>query len=524
MRTPVQKSPLKSPRYILTTEKTGQVFMRTPEKPIRMISARYTPHVRRSGAGGPFQPHQNTTMQLYSGEICADYTQGGSAAAGEAGVDPGGAMYVTDGDAWALGITGGSVYDVAVDSQGNIVVAGSTRGPLKLGLDATLPARPDGLFVAKLDANGHYLWGHAFSDNSMYSGIDVAVTPEDDIAIAFVLEGQTAVLGQAIPEADERDTLVIRLDSEGSLLWSRLLGGSGWQQFATVAVNQDGEIFVSGVSTGVLDFGGGARPSAGGQDAFFAKLGPDGSHVFSRVFGDGQDETAWDVATAANGEVLLTGNFAGTIDLGGGELTARGFDTKNLFIARYDSDGNHLHSQRIAGTSRLPHSCIAPASDDGVVICGSYHNTIELGDITYDTRDHSTSLADDGFLAIIDAQGDVVASHSFGGEELDGCNAVVVDSQGDIFATGNFMGVVNLGGSDLGEAGKHGLFYSHYDAEGAHLGSKGFVSDAMAYPRAIALLPSRVVLIGGYVSDGTLDLGFATVRGELGFVIAMPPP
>lgn len=44
----------------------------------------------------------------------------GPTAAGAPGADGGGATYVKDGDTWALGIVGGSIYDMEVDSQGNI--------------------------------------------------------------------------------------------------------------------------------------------------------------------------------------------------------------------------------------------------------------------------------------------------------------------------------------------------------------------------------------------------------------------
>ncbi len=496
----------------------------------------------------------------------SDASRADAGAASE--VDSGDGTYAADGDgnAWAMGIAGAAVYDMAVDSEGNIVLAGDTRGPVKLGPDATLPASANRWFVAKLDANGHYLWGHALPDDGPYGSYGVsgsygvhaiAVTPEDDIVLAGAVEGQAAILGDTLPEATERDTVLTKLDPDGHPLWNRLFEGTGLRYCNAVAVSQAGDIFVAGGSNAPRQTEEGLRPSIGKDHGFLTKAAPDGSHVFTLLFDTALDQEVQDVAIAANGDVLITGRFEGHIDLGGGELTARGFDTRNLFVARYDSDGNHLHSQRIASTAYLPTSHIAPtpgnavptavptapdaavdgAGSDaavdgaidgdvggGAVICGSYRGELDLGDTTYDTRDHSTRRSDDGYLATIDPRGNLLHSRRFGGERLDWCNDVTTDSQGDVFATGRFWGLLNLGGDDLGDPNKYSLFYSRYDTHGAHLHSRAFVTENTANAMAIGLLPSGHVVIAGYASRDGLDLGFTALHSADGFVVAIPPP
>jgi hypothetical protein len=50
------------------------------------------------------------------------------------------------------------------------------------------------------------------------------------------------------------------------------------------------------------------------------------------------------VAVDGAGNVLLTGDFDGTVDFGGGPLTSAGSD--DIFVAKLDAQGNHLWSKR----------------------------------------------------------------------------------------------------------------------------------------------------------------------------------
>ncbi len=78
---------------------------------------------------------------------------------------------------------------------------------------------------------------------------------------------------------------------------------------------------VIGVFQGAVDFGGGSMNSAGGRDIFVAKLaGADGSHIWSRHFGSPYEDGGSAVALDASGNPIVTGNFLGMVDFGGGSV------------------------------------------------------------------------------------------------------------------------------------------------------------------------------------------------------------
>ncbi len=109
------------------------------------------------------------------------------------------------------------------------------------------------------------------------------------------------------------------------------LGDAAEQSGVSVAA-AGGFTLVAGDFEGTLDAGGGPLASAGARDVFVAKLDLAGEHVWSKRFGDGASQTLGSVAVDRDGNVVLTGAFAGTLDLGAGPLTS--VDALDIFVAK----------------------------------------------------------------------------------------------------------------------------------------------------------------------------------------------
>ena len=81
-----------------------------------------------------------------------------------------------------------------------------------------------------------------------------------------------------------------------------------------------------------MDLGGGALSSAGDLDGFVVKLSADGEFLWSRRFGDANPDMGIDVAADADGFVTVTGWFEGSVDLGSEPLASAG--GRDAFLAR----------------------------------------------------------------------------------------------------------------------------------------------------------------------------------------------
>ena len=219
---------------------------------------------------------------------------------------------------------------IATDLMGNVLVTGSFRGAVDFGggLPLTSAGGSDG-FVAKLAPDSSFMWSKAFGDTMDQEGTSIAADPEGNVLVTGFFFGK-ADFGGGVPltSAGESDIFVAKLAPDSSPVWSKAFGDAAYQEGTSIAADPKGNVLVTGFFYGKsdFDFGGGVPlTSPGGSDAFVAKLAPDSSPIWSKGFGgDAADPDITSIAVDPLSNVLVTGSFFGTVDLGGGPLNSAG--------------------------------------------------------------------------------------------------------------------------------------------------------------------------------------------------------
>jgi hypothetical protein len=272
---------------------------------------------------------------------------------------------------------------IVVDSQGNSVIVGPLLGTADFGGGPLTGTTLTDSFVLKLDPSGNYIWAKAFVASG-FSG--VAVDGGGDVILVGSLIGSTTFGGPMLVAMGSEDLCLAKLDSSGNYLWSQSYGAAGGSSGANnVAIDAGGNMVVAGGFTGVLDFGGNpltAAGTTGGVDVFVAKLGPTGTPIWSKSFGDSFDQQATHVALDAKGQPVVVGTFASSIDFGGGTLTSTGGQAKsgaNIFVAKFDAAGNHLWSRGFGGPDGQAPTSLAVDSTGAAVLAGTFNGTIDFG-------------------------------------------------------------------------------------------------------------------------------------------------
>jgi len=227
-----------------------------------------------------------------------------------------------------------STHAVAYDAAGDIVITGNTTGPTTFpGGTAMMPAGVQATFVAKIKGDGTATtWAKLFGAGTS-GGEGVAIDPGGDI---FLTGDHKGVMdfggGGTIDNKYGANVFVAKLDSMGGHVWSYSFGDSQAQHALGIGVDAMGRAVVAGQFTGKIDFGGGALTSAGGDDAFVAKLDTHGCQVWAKGFGDAAEQAANGVAVDAMGNAVVAGSIAGTVSFGATMLAAQGTDA---VVARF---------------------------------------------------------------------------------------------------------------------------------------------------------------------------------------------
>jgi hypothetical protein len=268
----------------------------------------------------------------------------------------------------------------AVDGSGNVLVTGGFDGTVDFGCGVLTANSPDpNVFVAKLDESGGCSWSRHYGHfQGMAGGQGVAVDGSGNVVITGMFQGDINFGGSTLTSVGGDDIFVAKLDLYGNHLWSQRFGGQQSQRADRgVAVDGSGNVLVAGSFEGGIDFGGGPLTSAGGRDVFLAKLDPSGNHVWSMRFGDVQSEFSRSVAVDGSGNVLVTGDFQGNIDFGGGSMTSAGAD--DVFVAKFDPNGTHLWSKRYGTAVAQESSHITVDELGNVLVTGEFQGNIDFG-------------------------------------------------------------------------------------------------------------------------------------------------
>lgn len=212
---------------------------------------------------------------------------------------------------------------VAVDGQGNIVLAGSFKGTLGLGGDEEAEGESD-MFVAKLGPGGEVLWRRAARSTSSGKALGVAVDGAGNVVVVGSFRGELAVGATTLTNAGDKDAVVVKLDENGAPLWVKAFGDGADQEALGVSTDPEGNVLVTGVFLGGVELGGAELEATGAADGFLTKLTPGGDVLWARSFGDGSEQGSAAVDADPLGNVWATGYFGGVADFGGGPLRSSG--------------------------------------------------------------------------------------------------------------------------------------------------------------------------------------------------------
>lgn len=400
---------------------------------------------------------------------------------------------------------------IATDASGNIFVAGSFAGSIDLGGGELIGAGDWDMFVAKFDANGYHLWSHAYGGTSADNPVAVAIDPSGDVFVLGTFMRTVDFGGGPMTTSDgvRPDVFVVKYGgATGAYIWGKRFGGDDFDTAGGIYVDDMGRSVIVGGFTGTTDFGGGSVTSSGIYDIFIVEYDSAGNHIWSMQLGNSTSQCALDVALDASYNVIVTGEFWGAVDFGGGMLTSSG--NKDVFVAKYSAGGAHVWSKRYGindvSLNNDPQSgrAIAVNSANEIIVAGDFVGAINFGGGTL----HAVGNAEDVFLAQLDENGAHLWSRSFGGPSEDHANGVAVDGSDRVSVVGSFRETANFGGGAVASNDfSEDLFIAKYDDTGAHLWSGGF-GDANNADQclAVAFDPVGDLLVTGRFRD-TLDFG-----------------
>ena len=236
-------------------------------------------------------------------------------------------------------------------------------------------------------------------------------------------------------------------------------GSAKWDQGRSIAIDSQGNQYITGAFWGTSTFGGHTLTASGDEDIFVAKLDPSGNWLWAVKAGGTDWDEGWGIVVDGMDNACVTGYFEGTAMFGGHTLIASGH--RNIFVAKLDTSGNWLWAVKANGTGSFD---ITLDGDGNTYITGVFWGTASFGNHTL-----VASGGFDIFAAKLDSSGNWLWAVKAGGTIEDNGDfgvGIALDGTGSAYVTGYFLGTANFGSHTLVASGGFDIFVAKLDPSG----------------------------------------------------------
>jgi uncharacterized delta-60 repeat protein len=379
----------------------------------------------------------------------------------------------------AIGASGNEAYSVAIQSDGKIVAAGSSKNGSNYDF-ALARYNTDGTLDTNFGTGGKVITAIGSSTDVAES---VAIQSDGKIVAAgFSNNGSNNDF--ALVRYNTNGTLDTTFDSDGKVTTAI---GSANDRAYSVAIQSDGKIVVAGYSDNGSndDFALVRYNTNGTLDTSFDSDGKVTTDI-------GSGDIAQSVAIQTDGKIVAAGfsNNVSNVD-----FTLVRYNTNGTLDTTFDSDGKVTTA--IGSGTDVAYS-VALQSDGKIVVAGYSNNgsNFDFALVRYNT---------DGSLdTSFDSDGKVTTD--IGGSD-DRAFSVAIQSDGKIVVAGFSNNVSNVDFT-LVRYNTDGTLDTSFDSDGKVTTAIGSASD---FARSVAIQSDGKIVVAGYSDNGS-NADFALVR------------
>ena len=411
---------------------------------------------------------------------------------------------------------------MAVDVSGNSYITGYFIGSnLTIGTFILHNADPvnntDDIFVAKYDSSGNVLWAKKFGSVGDEDGNAIAVDDSENVYIAgdyashYLSFGTTTLTNTT--NNSNTDVFFVKLDKNGNVIWAKSIGSTGLEFAKSIAIDTSGNVYLCGYfDSPTLNIGNDALSNSGGDDIFLAKYDANGNVLWAKKAGGSNEDVALSMAVDPKENVYITGDFTST---------SISFDTINLTSTSTNGHANlFIAKYDKSGNLILAKSagCIGSTGWVQATTVGvdTSQNMYVSGWFGYNNFNIGSSTLNyaglyDIFFIKYDKNGNVIWAKGAGGSDVDQPYSITVDDDGNSYLGGSFQSSSITFGNIT--LNNPGIFLTKYDPNGNVLWAKGDVGyNSSDNIISVKLSSSRNIYITGNFSDTTFILDNFTIQ------------
>ncbi len=406
---------------------------------------------------------------------------------------------------------------------GSVAVGYFQSSSLNLGDEITINNHGntnyrDGM-VIKYDKLGKIEWAKSIGGSGDDYLNNVREVADGSIIIGGYFQSSKITLdnGTELTSKGNADALIVKLSSEGEIIWAKNIGGSAWDDINTLSETRDGGCIVGGrFYSKTITLENGLSISNHGTTSYFdgmiIKFNSEGEIEWASSVGDSNDEAITAIAETKDGEYIVGGYFkSSSVNFGNGIVINNHGNSgyADVMLIKINSEGELVWAEAIGGNSDEYINGIVEA-ENGSFVIGSYYSSsnINLGnDVILTSKGNN-----DGVVAKFNSNGEVLWAKNIGGTSNDYIYSLTATKDGGYVVGGGFYS--NAIELDNGINIKNHGTTSYLDGMIIKIGSNGKTEWAQSMGATHNDVVMSVVetkddsyAVGGYFYSSSVDLG-----------------
>ena len=263
-------------------------------------------------------------------------------------------------------IFGGSNIDLAKSikqtKDGGYIVVGWTTS---IDKDIEQSHGLSDFWIIKLDENGEIVWQKVLGGSGQDMAESVALVED-----GYIIVGSSDSNDGDVKENNGKaDVWVVKLDLEGNVVWTNVIGGTGYDSASSVFETKDGGFIISINTTSKNGY---ISKNNGKNDILLIKFDKDGNIIWKSVVGGSNDDYVYKVKETNEGFVFVGNTSSNDIDF----INNKG--KSDIYVGLLDKDGNLKFVRTLGGSSD---DYVFDIILDGGYILVGYTNSND-GDVT----------------------------------------------------------------------------------------------------------------------------------------------
>ncbi len=389
--------------------------------------------------------------------------------------------------------TGNSIVK---DGSGNSYVTGSFQGNATFGTTTLTSAGSGDVFIAKLNANGEWLWAIQAGGTGSDIGYGI-ILGGSYLYVTGAFQNTASFGATTLTSSGGYDMFLAKLSTDGVWSWKRRAGGTGddWgNDVAYTTVGSTGYCYITGEFRGTSDFGSYSLTGYGtSSDIFITKLDYNGSWYWATRWGDARNDSGAGIAADASGNCYISGTQ--------GPNPPPWVFHFSLVTGKVNSSGTWQWSNSNGGyADSMTGSDVTLDTSGYCYVAGDFFGTQTLGSSTI------TSSGWDAFIGKLSPSGVWQWARSGGGTGNDHAQAISYDGT-YLYLTGSFSNTASFGSQSLSSAGGDDIWLGKMSSAGSWQWASRAGSSGADYGYGIA---GEIAVTGQF--GGTADFGATTLN------------